>query len=174
MKTKSISKLLGVTQEVLAQILGVSRSQLSLYEIGKRDLPAQSKLKLSIILEQFNAKNESSVNKTSDIASSKLVEKSIIEELLLINQKNTILVEKKIEAIRVKNESLFATKHLIAILENINTNSDKKSIRLLKQKNNLNSNTAFLKNLLPLKIKLEVLQQEEKVLQKYLNQATKT
>jgi transcriptional regulator with XRE-family HTH domain len=43
---KSIRSLLGITQEEAAQLLGVTRSQFSLYELGKRDLPVAAKLQL--------------------------------------------------------------------------------------------------------------------------------
>lgn len=174
MKTKSISKLLGVKQETLSQIIGVSRSQLSLYEIGKRDLPTKAKLKLSVILEEFNRKSTVSKNNTTDLETTILNSKSIIEELKLINKENQLTIEKKINTIIAKYESSIALQHFISILENLNNNSDKKSIKLLKQKINLQTDSNKLNTLLPLKIKLEVLKQEEKILQKYLNQAIKT
>ena len=42
-----IKNLLGIKQEDLAMILGVSRGQLSMYIIGKRNLPIEAKLILS-------------------------------------------------------------------------------------------------------------------------------
>jgi len=37
-----IRKSLGLTQEQMAMLLGVSRSQLAYYELGRRDLPPKA------------------------------------------------------------------------------------------------------------------------------------
>jgi transcriptional regulator with XRE-family HTH domain len=58
MKTNtSLRSLLGITQEEAAQLLQTTRSQLSLYELGKRELPAKSFVKLAelwVHVEQAN------------------------------------------------------------------------------------------------------------------------
>ena len=46
----NISTSLGLKQQELAQLLQVSRSQLSLYELGKRSLPIHAMEKLTIML----------------------------------------------------------------------------------------------------------------------------
>lgn len=48
----TISALLGVSQNELAGLLQVSRSLISLYELGKRDLPAPAKILLADMLSQ--------------------------------------------------------------------------------------------------------------------------
>ncbi len=50
----AISSLLGLTQHETAMLLGVSRSLLSLYELGKRDLPLRATLLLAEILQHVN------------------------------------------------------------------------------------------------------------------------
>jgi transcriptional regulator with XRE-family HTH domain len=54
----SIREILGITQEKLAILIGVSRSQLSLYEIGKRSLPRNATINLAEILKLVNQKTE--------------------------------------------------------------------------------------------------------------------
>lgn len=49
-KRTTIREQLGVTQEELALLLKVTRSQLAMYELGKRDLPVAAKKQLSELL----------------------------------------------------------------------------------------------------------------------------
>lgn len=49
-KGVNIREQLGVTQEELALLLKVTRSQLSMYELGKRDLPIAAKKQLAELL----------------------------------------------------------------------------------------------------------------------------
>ncbi|MEO7584690.1 MAG: helix-turn-helix domain-containing protein [Ferruginibacter sp.] len=48
--SKEIRQKFGLSQEQMAQYLSVSRSLLSLHEIGKRDLPTAAMVKLSELL----------------------------------------------------------------------------------------------------------------------------
>ena len=66
-KQLTIREQLGLKQEELALLLQVTRSQLSLYEIGKRKLPTHATEKLATLLsfaqsesetENLEAKNE--------------------------------------------------------------------------------------------------------------------
>ena len=50
-KDNAIRDLLGVSQEDLALLLNVTRSQLAMYELGKRDLPVAVKVKLATMLK---------------------------------------------------------------------------------------------------------------------------
>lgn len=60
-KDKNIREILGLQQQEIAILLKVTRSQWSLYEIGKRDLPIAAKLKLAEMLafmQKSDAKSE--------------------------------------------------------------------------------------------------------------------
>ena len=67
---------LGLKQEELAQLLQVSRSQLSLYELGKRSLPLPALEKLAFML-QLSQKNapKSEKKKNNAIEEQKLLQK---------------------------------------------------------------------------------------------------
>ena len=49
-KTDNIRSLLGLSQENLALLLKVSRSQIAMYELGKRNLPVHAMEMLAIML----------------------------------------------------------------------------------------------------------------------------
>ncbi len=71
---KSISALLGFKQEELALILQVSRSQLSLYELGKRSLPLHAMEKLALLVSQLqNPAVENEQNKNTTEVDKKVV-----------------------------------------------------------------------------------------------------
>lgn len=56
--TTSVSEHLGITQRDLAPLLGVSRSLVSLFELGKRDLPLHAKLILNDLLLHVNTNKQ--------------------------------------------------------------------------------------------------------------------
>ena len=164
---KSIRSLLGFKQEELALLLKVSRSQLSLYELGKRSLPVHAMEKLTIMLTLAQkGKAKSKVKKNISVK-----EQNILKKLLLKNNHQQLLVERKIKALEKKQNALVTSKKLIAhLLKNegkINKNElvVLKSIEVKLKKQEIEKyNTALLQ----LEIKKEVLVFEEKVLQKKL------
>lgn len=50
-----IRTLLGITQEDISMLLGVSRGQWSMFELGKRDLPIPAKLLLAEMLQHMKS-----------------------------------------------------------------------------------------------------------------------
>jgi transcriptional regulator with XRE-family HTH domain len=50
-KVKTISKLLGLKQDELAVLLKVNKSQLAMFETGKRDLPIAAMQQLASMLQ---------------------------------------------------------------------------------------------------------------------------
>ena len=61
----NISASLGLKQQELAQLLQVSRSQLSLYELGKRSLPLPAIEKLSTLLTHSQKETLNSESKNN-------------------------------------------------------------------------------------------------------------
>ena len=163
----NISTSLGLKQEELAQLLQVSRSQLSLYELGKRSLPVHAMEKLAVMLALAQKKAvKSEVKKSISVK-----EQNFLKKLLLKNNHQQLLVERKIKALEKKQNALATSKKLIAhLLKNegkINKNElvVLKSIEVKLKKQEIEKyNTALLQ----LEIKKEVLVFEEKVLQKKL------
>ena len=163
----NISTSLGLKQQELAQLLQVSRSQLSLYELGKRSLPIHAMEKLTIMLALAQkGKVKSEIKKSISNE-----EQNVLKKILLKNNHQQLLVERKIKALEKKQNALVTSKKLIAhLLKNegkINKNElvVLKSIEVKLKKQEIEKyNTALLQ----LEIKKEVLVFEEKVLQKKL------
>ncbi len=87
---ENIRSVLGLTQDELATLLAVTRSQLSMYELGKRDLPAFAKLKLSELLVNTQNRNLKVTNFIT-----KEDEKKTINEFIFLNQREFQNLEKK-------------------------------------------------------------------------------
>ena len=163
----NISTSLGLKQQELAQLLQVSRSQLSLYELGKRSLPIYAMEKLTIMLALAQkGKVKSEIKKSISNE-----EQNVLKKILLKNNHQQLLVERKIKALEKKQNALVTSKQLIAhLLKNEskimkNELAVLKSIEIKSKKQEIEKyNTALLQ----LEIKKEVLVFEEKVLQKKL------
>ena len=163
----NISTSLGFKQQELAQLLQVSRSQLSLYELGKRSLPVHAMEKLTIMLTLAQkGKAKSKVKKNISVK-----EQNILKKLLLKNSHQQLLVERKIKTLEKKQNALATSKKLIAHLLKNESKMKKNELAVLKSlevklKNQDIKNYATL--LLQLEIKKEVLVFEEKLLRKKL------
>ena len=162
-----VSAILGISQENLANLLQVSRSQIAMYELGKRSLPVPAMEKLATMLTLLQDKSTKREVKKNNAVE----EQNLLKKLLLKNSHQQLIVERKIIAIEKKQKALATSKKLIAhLLKNegkINKNElvVLKSIEVKLKKQEIEKyNTALLQ----LEIKKEVLVFEEKVLQKKL------
>ena len=167
-KFNGIRKLLGITQEQLAILLGISRSTLSLYELGKRNLPIEAKIKLTQLLAQSQSldlmKDKSNSHLTKD--KSQLIQKLIQKNQIEINQlqKKLVLFQKK----KIKNE---ARNKLFEYLNEVQNPDIKKEIYLFKSFKNettTKTSTKILISIFELEIKLELLFKEQKALKTIL------
>ena len=161
----NISASLGLKQQELAQLLQVSRSQLSLYELGKRSLPLPAMEKLATLLthSQKEAVNSESKNNI------RVEDQIFLKKLVLKNNHQQLLVERKIIALEKKQNALATSKKLVAHLLKDEKNKKKSALAFLitiETKNKDIENYAVL--LLQLELKKEVLALEEKLLQKKL------
>ena len=163
----NISTSLGLKQQELAQLLQVSRSQLSLYELGKRSLPIHAMEKLTIMLalaQKGKVKSEMKKSISNE-------EQNVLKKILLKNNHQQLIVERKIKALEKKQNALVTSKQLIAHLLKNESKIMKNELAVLKSieiksKNQDIKNYAAL--LLQLEIKKEVLVFEEKLLRKKL------
>lgn len=167
MVKNSISRTLGITQMELAQLLHISRSQLSLYEIGKRDLPVQAKMKLSKMLKAVHDASKNTLSLHSETINSEDYKK-IIHELLLENKNKQIINEKKIQQILTKAAKNEALLYLIEFLKKEKETTQPEFITILEHKSKQFNLRNTSKIILKLKLKIEALKQEEKQLLKKL------
>jgi transcriptional regulator with XRE-family HTH domain len=159
----SIREILGITQEKLAILLGVSRSQLSLYEIGKRSLPRNATIKLAELLKLVNEKTEQENNDLKNYE-----KKKIIEKLLENNQIKQYILDKNKNTLEKKINKQIAFQNLGKILKK-ETEQNKINIEIhqiiyfnnLSQKNQKEKFYEF-------EIKKELLLEEEQFLKKIL------
>ncbi|MDI1318402.1 helix-turn-helix domain-containing protein [Flavobacterium sp.] len=94
-KTNPIRNLLGVSQEDMALILQVSRSQWAMYELGKRDLPTKAKLVLAEILHYVKTP-EMFAKSLPQVEQQHVRKQQQLEHLLKENEYQQVLTSKKI------------------------------------------------------------------------------
>lgn len=170
-KNNTLRHTLGLSQEELAQILKVSRSQLSLYELGKRNLPVEAMQKLVSLLNAMQNPEFSDDALSKEDTLQKINQEKILNQLVLKNKHQQLMNAKKIKSIEMKQNQLFALKNTIQVL-NIEKHNKSvlKSIESKAKNRLLNSND---ENLIKLKIQKEVLEYEEKILKNYLKNIEK-
>ncbi len=162
-----VSAILGISQENLANLLQVSRSQIAMYELGKRSLPVPAMEKLATMLTLLQDKSTKREVKKNNAVE----EQNLLKKLLLKNSHQQLIIERKIIAIEKKQKALVTSKKLIAHLLKNESKMKKNELAVLKSievksKNQNIENYAVL--LLQLKLKKEVLVFEEKLLRKKL------
>lgn len=116
MKTRdTIRKVLGVTQEEVAMLLRVTKSQLAMYETGQRDLPINAQLKLVAMWQYVHNKKEILV----PLPDTKVIQAKIakVERQLIINEHKQALLERKLNRHKSKYEKSLSTLKLIEFIE---------------------------------------------------------
>lgn len=170
-ETKNFRTLLGFKQEELAQLLQVSRSQLSLYEIGKRSLPIHASEKLAQLL--LLTQQDSNVNKQKPSMNKHL--NATLNSMLLKNQHQQLIVASKIKALQKKEIAIVASQNsVIKLLEQAKTKKEKKVIESISKPSKVNQLEFISATLIQLQIKQEVLTFEEKVIKQQLEIAVIT
>ena len=171
MKKENIRELLGFTQEELAQYLEVSRSQLSLYELGKRKLPTTAINKLAKLLSIV------SIDDSKEIEIDNEYENIILRKLIQSNCYQKIKIEHKIKTVLDKQKALKSTKKIAEYLKNKDNDFKKNEVKFIERiasKNEIKFIQTEKFSLLELQIKKEMLEYEEKLLNRYLKNLVKT
>lgn len=168
---KKIRELLGLKQEEMAMILQITRSQWSMFEIGKRDLPHDTSLKLAEMILFISHQDDDSNDNFVDFKVQEAKKAKVFEGLKLLNKTRQIITVKKIKGIEKKYQSAMLALKLIRFLESNNVllyTSNLPLFTFIK----LNAENTIQKNGLHLqakfKFKLKVLQQEEVLLNETL------
>ena len=108
-KGNNIKSILGLTQEEVATLLGISRSQWSMYEVGQRDLPKAAKIKLVELLSCAKKVKSNSKTVAKIIATEKKETIQELEKSLHILTHQIQLVEQKITvATKIREQSFSA------------------------------------------------------------------
>lgn len=136
-KDNAIRDLLGVSQEDLALLLNVTRSQLAMYESGKRDLPVAAKVKLATMLKLLQESASQKTVPEPHVKKQEQLSENWIKELVTINKIRQMALEKKIKRIEKKYASNLTILKLMTQLEqqkDKKTNPESNLIKSIKAK----------------------------------------
>lgn len=116
------SALLGLTQKQMALLLEVSRSQLSMYELGKRGLPLSARQLLAEIVE-FLQSEDKDMRLLPYLIEQEEAHKKQVEQELRDNEDQLYLIDKKVAALATRYKSNL---NIIGIVDYLNTRPNSK------------------------------------------------
>lgn len=163
-KDKIFNESLLLSQEEMAIILGVTRSQLTMYTSGYRDLSVKVKLKLEQLIRVVN---EEPFSKMKNPEQEKEINKFLANELL-DNKLKQLKQQRKLVRVEERYQAALNTLHFVSVLESKNTalNINATVLEVLKIKAHKVLKTFGLPQQENFKIKLEVMKFEEELLRK--------
>jgi transcriptional regulator with XRE-family HTH domain len=170
-KYDNIRDLLGITQEDLAALLKISRTQLSMYEIGKRELPSTAIIQLAEMLRYLQEDASKSADTTSLLKEQAIQKEKALEEMRKENHFKQLVLEKKLNVLEKKYKANFSAFQLTKYLEKQDTENGKLESQLLKtieRKASAELNKNGIAMITKYKIEKEVLQAEEKIILQFL------
>ncbi|MGH2664759.1 helix-turn-helix domain-containing protein [Flavobacterium sp.] len=143
--TTTIKSILGLSQIEMALLLGVSKSQWSMYEIGQRDLPLTAKKKLTALLSHLQNSKGISAEKQNFTALEQIKTQEWLE-----NEKHNLeykeqLLDRKIRAIEKKRATCFAALETVHFLETQQQDTHNSLIKSIKSRAiaTLSNNTLY-------------------------------
>jgi len=159
-----IRSLLGLAQEDLAMLLGVSRGRWSMYELGKRDIPLQAKQLLGEMLQHVNQQH-TLAKKTKPELPLSLQPK--LEQLLRENEFQQVVLRRKMADAIKKQEEHARLQHLVPFLQTRYTSKhDTNSLQQhLTNRASSGKETALSENVFQLQHRQEILVFEKEVLE---------
>jgi transcriptional regulator with XRE-family HTH domain len=173
-KMKKIAKIrdqFGLTQSDLALLLRVTRSQLSMYELGKRDLPVAAKEQLVQMLG-YVQKNPLRVTTNKALLKEQEEQKrKVLHDLIVVNKHRQLLLDKKINVLERKQHDNLKSLQLVGFLEEHAANgsfADNHIAKIFEMKANSEIAKRSLTTLIKLRLKKEVLAAEELLLAHFL------
>lgn len=156
-----MKKILGLTQNEMAMLLGVSRSSWTMFKSGQRDIPLASKKQLAYLMET-SAKRKKVCREVEMLLKNEIkYEKVSLKQELITTEFKIKMVIKEIENLIRMRENLFAAYETAVLLDSEDSNPKAKLLsETLKTrvKNSLNKyNLAILTTLQLKKESLEML-----------------
>jgi transcriptional regulator with XRE-family HTH domain len=160
-KETTITALLGISQQEVATLLGVNRSQWSMYESGQRDLPLHAKQLLSEILTHMQSYDAAKSTRAPQKITNDQIERQLRE-----NEYQQLLLARKIAKVMKKQQTQARLLHLINFLSSHPTHKNTKPAlhQAIAAKASLESETKFLAALSVLKHQSELLGLEKQLL----------
>ena len=162
-------ELLGVSQDDLCLLLRVHKSQLAMFETGRRNLPHEALLQLLTICKHL-ADSETKRPSFPETKEESQKIKKFLEGEILENKKKQTLIENKLRRIKDKHQKAISVINFTEYLESHpteNRNLDMEYVAMLKRRamyiiedNNHLSQTKLQMELDILKLKHETLKRE--------------
>ena len=168
MKNKNnIRALTGMSQENLALLLQVSRSQIAMFESGKRNLPIQAMEKLALLLTLSQKES----NTTETKKATRTQEQEFLQNCIVKNNHQQLLVARKITSFIKKQERIAVLEKMSRLIMQEEKNLKNYDLSLLKYcttKNQTQPNCNTL--LIALQLKKKVLEYEEQLIKEQLKE----
>ena len=164
-KDSSISSLLGLTQQEAAALVGVHTSQWSMFESGKRSLPAAANQILATLLTAAKTGDMSAKGK-SDSDRHEDERNKLLNRLLIENKYRLEMIRQKVNAARMQEEANNRRQRVADCL-NKQTAAGKGEHPLYKTiwKKAEQARSKFNADLLKLELKQEVLEFEQRLIE---------
>ena len=129
-KNKNIRDVLGITQEELAMLLGITRTQLAMYETKKRDIPLSAKQKLAELLTSLQKNKSISEYSNQIIATVKKKAHEWLQKEFKELEYKVLLLDRKIKKSMQVREEAFKALEVVQYLE---SKKDKEQGSALRQ-----------------------------------------
>ncbi|MBA4134941.1 MAG: hypothetical protein C0525_09470 [Flavobacterium sp.] len=165
-KESIISDLLGLNQREAARLLQVSRSQLSMYELGQRDLPLSAKVLLTAMVDQAQQR-KSAPTVLPILAQQEQRKQHWIERQLKLNTFRQLRVSRVLDKMEQTYAAQLKVLELVAHLKETGSNESKEYqgfLNSLENKAHKKLAQTGLPQLLQWQIKLAALQTEAEIL----------
>lgn len=168
MKNKNnIRALTGMSQENLALLLQVSRSQIAMFETGKRNLPIQAMEKLALLLTL--SQKESTTTETKK--STRTQEQEFLQNCIVKNNHQQLLVARKITNFIKKQERIAVLEKMSRLIMQEEKNLKNYDLSLLKYRTTKNQTQPNCNTqLIALQLKKKVLEYEEQLIKEQLKE----
>ena len=168
MKNKNnIRALTGMSQENLALLLQVSRSQIAMFESGKRNLPIQAMEKLALLLTL--SQKESTTTETKKATPTQ--EQEFLQNCIVKNKHQQLLVARKITSFIKKQERIAVLEKMSRLIMQEEKNLKNYDLSLLKYRTTKNQTQPnFNTQLVALQLKKKVLEYEEQLIKEQLKE----
>ena len=170
-KRENIRDAFGISQEDLAIVLKVSRSQLAMFETGKRQLPSTALLQLAEILRYLQEDASKSADTTSLLKAQAIQKEKALEHLVKENHYKQFALEKKLNVLEKKYNASLSAFQLMKYLEKQDVKKEefeKLMAKIIERKALADLEKNVLAMLTKYKIEKEVLQAEEKIILQFL------
>lgn len=171
-KIEKIRNQFGLTQNDLALLLRVTRSQLAMYESGKRDLPLAAKEQLAEMLGYIQKKPFRVIANKTLLKEQEEQKRKVLKDMIVVNKHKQLLLDKKINVLERKQQDNLKSLHLVAFLEKQSANKSADHahiVQLFETKANSEIAKRGLTTITKLQLKKEVLLAEEQLLESFLH-----